>query len=118
MAKKKSKPAKSGRITLRVKPGIHQELAETADGLGIDINGLLNLMIHRFLPVFSIMAWHATTMEEPHKVSFDLWRKSNPTRPTIDFFDDIGKLATHSEVTFEDGTKLNEIPQEWRMPQP
>ena len=40
---------KSGRITLRVRPEVHQRLADIAHDLYLDINGLLNLVIRRSL---------------------------------------------------------------------
>src|SRR5262249_27622660 len=41
---------KSGRITLRVDPEDHPQLGPAADALGLDLNGLLNLMSREALP--------------------------------------------------------------------
>src|SRR4051794_2947009 len=43
------KGKKSGRITLRVDPAVHQELSDVTQDLGLDVNGLLNLLIRRAL---------------------------------------------------------------------
>ena len=45
MAKKRS-----GRITLRMGPALHAELAELAPRLGTDLNGLINLLVREGLP--------------------------------------------------------------------
>ncbi len=48
------KPKKSGRITLRVPPELHAEIAVVAEMACLDLNGLLLSMIREALP-----AWRA-----------------------------------------------------------
>ncbi len=52
---------KSGRLTLRITPELHEELASISDGLGIDINGLVNLMIR---DSYSVYASQAATIKQ------------------------------------------------------
>jgi hypothetical protein len=46
----------SGRISLRVPPALHAELSQMADALGIDLSGLLNMMINESRPRYLIRA--------------------------------------------------------------
>jgi hypothetical protein len=93
---------KSGRITLRVKPELHEQLAELGQALGLDINGLLNLMIRRSLPkcvaeARMVQAWEAEQMEQ----AFKAWRGENPDRPTREFWEDY--LRRHGDVVHPSG---------------
>lgn len=45
-----------GRITLRVPPELHQQMAGIADNLGLDLTGLINLMIREGLPTYRAKA--------------------------------------------------------------
>jgi hypothetical protein len=47
---------KSGRITLRVDPALHRELAVIADRLGLELNELLVKMIDDALPTYRAQA--------------------------------------------------------------
>jgi hypothetical protein len=47
---------KSGRITLRVGSPLHARVTKTAKNLGLDINGLLNLMIRERLGEYEARA--------------------------------------------------------------
>ncbi|MHB1422128.1 MAG: toxin-antitoxin system HicB family antitoxin [Gemmataceae bacterium] len=47
---------KSGKITLRMDPEVHARVAKTAKALGIDLNGLLNLLIRTNLFSYELMA--------------------------------------------------------------
>ena len=86
MAKKK--PRKSGVLTLRIPPDLHGDLAYTASGLGLDVTGLIRLMIRRSLPHFRLEAVLIDRQAEEASGLLDKWRQDNPSRPVREFWDD------------------------------
>src|SRR5260370_723468 len=88
--------AKSKCITLRVKPELHQQLADTAKDLGLNLNGLLNLLIHRSLgqAVVEACIYKAYMQERMGGTLIPLflaWRKANPKRKPKDFQEEFRK---------------------------
>src|SRR5690242_4176693 len=68
---------KSGRITLRMDPDIHRRVEKAGKALGMDINGLLNLIIRTNLPCYESMA---ILLQDPKTaLLFSKWQKLNPT---------------------------------------
>ena len=91
MTKKRAR--RSGRITLRVSPELHDELAGAADSLGLDINGLLNLMIRRS---FGRVKLEAAMLKAQSGENIELimaWQEENRGRPVREFWDDYLKYA-------------------------
>jgi hypothetical protein len=86
---RKGGAGKTGRISLRVKPELHEQLAELAQALGQDINGLLNMMVRQALPKVVAMARTAQAWEaEQVDRAFKAWREENPGRPTREFWEE------------------------------
>jgi hypothetical protein len=84
---------KSGRITLRIRPELHEQLAEIADDMWIDINGLLNLMIRRALGPLKIQAhlFREQTREGRYWPLYKAWRQLNPTAHWREFDEELVK---------------------------
>jgi len=84
----KRKPKKSGVLTLRLPPELHEDIANTAGLLGLDVTGLIRLMVRRSLPHFRFEAeLNARTAEQDH-VALEEWQRKNPDRPAREFLDD------------------------------
>lgn len=93
MAKSRRKPQRSGRISLYVPPVLHDEMAEVAEWLGLDLNGLINFMIRRSFDRYRL---EAAMLKAQAKESVDLitaWREDNPGRPVREFWDDYKRCA-------------------------
>jgi hypothetical protein len=94
MARKKSKPAReakaerSGRISLYVSPERHSELAVIAETLGLDINGLLRLMIARSFEHFRMEAELLMLQAQENVNLLHVWREANPGKPIREFWDE------------------------------
>ena len=99
MAKKKS-----GRLSLRMDPGIHLRVEKTAKALGLDINGILNLIIRKGLPYYESLA---DLLSDPPKFLslFPRWRKLNPGREIEEFYTLYASGGMHrdSYLRFDDG---------------
>jgi hypothetical protein len=75
---------KSGRITLRMDPAIHRRVEVAAKALGIDINGLLNLIIRKEVPYYEGLV---RDLADPRcVVLLPRWRKLNPTTEIDEFY--------------------------------
>src|SRR5690349_21058814 len=80
----------SGRITLRVTPEVHQELADIAEGLGLDINGVLNLMIRDSYSAYKSKARLLTHMRAA--------RERAKTREAAERFEELESLYKRSRI--------------------
>ncbi len=86
MARKKA--LKSGVLTLRIPPDLHEDLAVAAASLGLDVTGLIRLMIRRSLPHFQLEARLIALQAEEALGLLDKWRQENPSRPIREFWGD------------------------------
>jgi antitoxin component of RelBE/YafQ-DinJ toxin-antitoxin module len=88
MVTKRGKGRRSGQLTLRIPSDVHEDLAKVAQALGLDINGLLNLMIRRHLERYELEAQTLARQkkENPHMVA--LWQQKYPARPIREFWSD------------------------------
>ncbi len=99
---------KSGKITLRMDPQIHASVAKAAKALGMDINGLLNLIIREGIVRYESEAELLRKAGEMADL-FSQWRYLNPSRATSEFFQDYYRIRrwmlrqTGSLPIFEDG---------------
>jgi hypothetical protein len=78
---------KSGRITLRMDPQIHARVEKAAKVLGMDINGLLNLLIRSHLPYYESVADLTSDPRTPGL--FARWKKLNPHGDMDNFLADL-----------------------------
>jgi antitoxin component of RelBE/YafQ-DinJ toxin-antitoxin module len=108
VAKKKSK--KSGVLTLRIPPEIHDNVALTAAKLGLDVTGLIRLMIRRALPHFQLEARLISIQAEEGMNLLDQWRAAHPNRPIREFWDD---YARHQSVRWT--TELRDFDARFTM---
>ena len=109
MAKARKKTQRSGRISLYVPPALHGELAEVAELLGLDLNGLINLMIRRSFDGYRLEAamLKAQAKENPDLIT--VWREDNPGRPVREFLGDYLRYAeAKRKATEEAAEKLRE----------
>ncbi len=83
----KATKARSGQITLRVSPEQHGELVAIADGLGLDVNGLLRLMIGRTIEHFRLEAMLLQEQGQENLNLLNLWKQDNPGKPIREFWD-------------------------------
>jgi hypothetical protein len=94
MAKKKAqatgeeKPERSGRVSLYLSPELHTELAFIADTLGLDINGLLRLMIARTINHYRTEALLLAEQMQENLNLLQVWKEQHPGRPIREFWDD------------------------------
>jgi hypothetical protein len=88
MAKARKPTKRSGRISLYVSPERHAELAVLADALGLDINGLLRLMIARTINHFRMEAEMLMLQAQENLNLLNRWREQNPGRPIREFWDE------------------------------
>jgi hypothetical protein len=92
-----AKQKRSGRITLRTTPDVHQQLADVARDLGLDVNGLLNLMIRRTLGEMAAEAcvfklhWEEAMKGGRLIPLLRAWEKAHPNRKRRDFLDEFRK---------------------------
>lgn len=92
---------KSGRLTLRMDPAVHARIAKTAKALGMDINGLLNILIRMNLMGYEVMATYTSDPETA--TLLQRWREHNPTSDPTDFFNDFYLLERGHSCHFADG---------------
>src|SRR6516162_3757772 len=78
MARKRAK--KSGVLTLRIPPEVHRDVALTAADLGLDVSGLIRLMIRRSLPHFMLEARLIAFQAEEAMGQLETWQRNNPDR--------------------------------------
>ena len=97
------KRKKSGRITLRMDPEIHARVETIAKSLGMDINGLLNLIIRRGLVMFQFEAKELPDLAR--NPLFRTWVRLNPTGFPGDYFSDKSQMFFGIPVQFEDGKR-------------
>lgn len=105
------KPKRSGRITLRVPPTLHDELAHVADRLGLDINGLINLMIRRSFDGYRLEAAMLNAQRRECVELITAWREEegNRDRPVREFWEDYLRYAEAKRRASEDAVdKLRE----------
>jgi antitoxin component of RelBE/YafQ-DinJ toxin-antitoxin module len=88
MVVKRTKGAYRGQITLRVPPDVHKDLAEVAEGLGLDINGLLNLMIRRHFDRYRLEVEVLQAQAKENRKVLAAWQEKNPKRPIREFWSD------------------------------
>jgi hypothetical protein len=69
----------SGRLTLRIAPDLHKRIDDTARALGLDLNGLLNLVIRWQIGYFEDVAYKLTSPKA--KALTERWRDLCPTMP-------------------------------------
>jgi hypothetical protein len=71
----------SGRISLRISVELHEQLAAAANGIGIDVNGLINMMLSDLMPKYLSMAAERTRSQQ---VSRNLWSEIQDAIDGID----------------------------------
>jgi hypothetical protein len=85
---RRKKATRSGRISLYVSPELHDDLARLAGELGLDLNGLIGVMIRRSFHHFEMEARLLATLAEEEMNALVKWRRDNPKRPIREFLDD------------------------------
>jgi hypothetical protein len=97
---------KSGRLMLRMDPNIHSRVANTAKKLGMDMNGLLNLIIREGLPRYEA---EMHMLRDPKMFAlWEKWRRLNPSRGAWEFFTDYFNVQYADYcfyATFQDGKR-------------
>jgi hypothetical protein len=92
MAKKKAQGAppakKSGRVSLYLPPEQHAELAFIAEALGLDMNGLLRLMIGRSIHHYRREAETLVLEQQEPDRALATWRERHPGRPAREYWDE------------------------------
>jgi hypothetical protein len=73
---------------LRLPPDLHSTVADTAAQLGLDLTGLIRLMIRRSLPHFQTEARLIQVQAEEAADLLEQWRQRSPKRPIREFWDD------------------------------
>jgi len=84
----KRKPKRSGRISLYLTPELHEEIAELAEALGLDINGLCRLALLRTKPHWQLEARLLACEAVDDQEGLARWQANNPGRPVREFLDD------------------------------
>ena len=84
---RKKKVRKSGVLTLRLPPSLHEDLSRTAAELGLDLTGLIRLMIWRSLPHYQFEARLIVTMAQEQDQLLEDWRRTHPGSPIREFWD-------------------------------
>jgi hypothetical protein len=108
-----TKQKKSGRITLRVSSDVHQQLEDVAEDLGLDVNGLLNLLISKALGPIAAEARLCRVYQEELKKEggfvplFLAWQKAYPRVRRKDFLVEFHKY-TLGEPSQLDGLEGDE----------
>jgi antitoxin component of RelBE/YafQ-DinJ toxin-antitoxin module len=88
MAKARRQTKRSGRISLYVSPELHTELAYLAEQLGLDMNGLIRLMITRSISHYRMEAELLRQQAEENLNLLEAWRANNPGKPIREFWDE------------------------------
>src|SRR4051812_24100197 len=96
-----------GRITLRVKPEIHRQIEEVAATFGLDVNGLLNLLIARSLGEAAAEACVARVFLQTGTKArvvpmMRVWQAANPQKKPKEFLDELRKYV-HGDPSDLDG---------------
>jgi|GEM_PF-6658094 len=87
MAKKSKKPRVS-RVTLRVQPDVHARVVKVARLLGLDVNGVFNFMLSRWLGQMEVEAKAYKRFAEDDEEFFEAmreWMEANPGRRRKEF---------------------------------
>src|SRR5207253_2535831 len=83
------KPDKgSGQVTLRLGEALKQEVIGLGKRLGLDLNGLIGVMIRRSLSHFHMEARLLAMESEEGLGDLQAWKTSNPGRAPREFLDD------------------------------
>jgi hypothetical protein len=104
---KKRGPRKGGVLTLRIPPDVHGALAVTAAELGLDVTGLIRLMIRRSLPHFMLEARLISIQAEEAEGLLEQWRRAHPDRPVREFWDDYYQHQRTKAYRVEDDPRFN-----------
>jgi antitoxin component of RelBE/YafQ-DinJ toxin-antitoxin module len=89
---------RSGRISLYVPPELHAELAAIGETLGLDINGLVRLMIARTIGHYRVEAELLMTQAQENLNLLNRWRSENPGRPIREFWEDYWRYWRAKEM--------------------
>jgi hypothetical protein len=87
-----------GRITLRVKPDTHREIDRLARVLGLNANGVVNLLINRSLGQFAaeahvLAAYRMPVIHSGRYVDLlEAWRKLHPSGRPHEFIEEFRKM--------------------------
>lgn len=84
----KRKTTRSGKMQLRIPPELHEDLAQTAAELGMDMAELVRMMIRRSLPHYRFEARLLAVEASEKADDLERWRRNNPGRPAREFLDD------------------------------
>ena len=69
-------------------PEVHRDLAEVAESLSLDINGLLNLMLRRHPERYRLEVEVLQAQANENRKLLAAWREKNPKRPIREFWND------------------------------
>jgi hypothetical protein len=83
-----AKSERSGRVSLYLSPELHSELVVLADALGLDLNGLLRMMIARTINHFRMEAHILMEEAQENLTLLSRWLEQNPGRPKREFLDE------------------------------
>jgi hypothetical protein len=92
-----------------------REVSDLADALGLDTNGLLNMMIRRELPHWRLEVQKLSDVPVKNVQSirdslFSLWRTMNPSRPKKEFDMDMQMIREgKGEPLTESGLPLRKL---------
>jgi hypothetical protein len=94
MARKRTR---SGRITLRTSPEVHEQLAEVGSLIHLDINGILNYMLHRYLgPLAAELTMFKEYRDQAREQELQMWRawrRRHPDKTPRDFLEEFRKFV-------------------------
>jgi hypothetical protein len=109
MAKKRTR---SGRITLRTTPEIHEQLAEVGRMIHLDVNGILNLMLHRYLgPLAAEVAVFDHYRQRAGRLEIDMfneWEEKNPGKKPREFLNEFRKFILGEPNSLEPPGQLSD----------
>ncbi len=120
----------SGVLTLRIPPEVHEDLALTASELGLDITGLIRLLIRRGLPHYQLEGRMLAVQGAEAHEELDQWRREHPGRPIREFWDhyylvqwtkwqkDLRKLGHDPRMTMDEAMGKLEPTEERKERQP
>jgi hypothetical protein len=83
-----AKRERSGRVSLYLTPQLHTEVADLADTLGLDINGLLRLMIGRTINHYRMEAQMLLLQGQQNLNLLQRWLEQHSDRPIREFWDE------------------------------
>lgn len=95
--------AKSGRVTLRIPPSLHAQLAASASEVGIDLNGTIIRLIQQGLPRLMFESLVLSELFKMRALLVEVWREANPEGSDSDLVENAMRLFAGEIVEMDNG---------------